>query len=53
VWVVCDVGTRASMAANLLRQAGFEPVVLAGGGVPDLLTLLARRAGAPLGSLRL
>jgi hydroxyacylglutathione hydrolase len=42
VWVVCDVGTRSSTAANLLRARGLEPVVLAGGGVPDVLTLLAR-----------
>jgi rhodanese-related sulfurtransferase/glyoxylase-like metal-dependent hydrolase (beta-lactamase superfamily II) len=47
VWVVCDVGTRSSTAANLLRRAGFEPVVLAGGGVPDLLTLLARDVALP------
>jgi hydroxyacylglutathione hydrolase len=42
VWVVCDIGTRSSTAANLVRRHGFEPVVLAGGGVPDLQTLLAR-----------
>jgi hydroxyacylglutathione hydrolase len=46
VWVVCDIGTRSSTAANLLRRGGFEPVVLAGGGVPDVLTLLARPAPA-------
>jgi hydroxyacylglutathione hydrolase len=46
VWVVCDIGTRSSTAANLLRAHGFEPVVLAGGGVPDVLTLLAREVPA-------
>jgi hydroxyacylglutathione hydrolase len=46
VWVVCDVGTRSSTAANLLRSRGLEPVVLAGGGVPDVLTLLARALAA-------
>lgn len=47
VWVACDVGTRASTAANLLRRHGFEPVVLAGGGIPDVLTLLARPVTIP------
>jgi hydroxyacylglutathione hydrolase len=44
VWVACDIGTRASTAASLLRRYGCEPVVLAGGGIPDVLTLQQRRA---------
>lgn len=36
VGVVCQSGYRASIAGSLLKRLGYEPVVLANGGVPDL-----------------
>ncbi len=39
VWVACASGYRASIAAGLLERAGMQPIVLATGGVPDLLRL--------------
>lgn len=44
VWVVCATGFRASIAAGLLERRGVEPVVLADGGMADLV------ARASLGS---
>ena len=38
VWVVCRTGNRSSIAAGLLERHGIDPVVVAEGGVPDLLT---------------
>jgi len=37
VWLVCGTGYRATAAAAFLESAGFQPIVLGGGGVPDLL----------------
>lgn len=37
VWVVCRTGNRASIAAGLLEGLGVEPIVVATGGVPDLI----------------
>lgn len=37
VWVVCGSGYRASIAAGVLQDRGFEPVVLADGGATDLV----------------
>lgn len=37
VWVACATGFRASIAASLLKRAGFEPIVLGAGGVADLV----------------
>jgi hydroxyacylglutathione hydrolase len=37
VWVACASGFRATIAAALLQRAGYHPVVLGDGGVPDLL----------------
>jgi rhodanese-related sulfurtransferase len=37
VWVTCASGCRASIAAGLLQRLGYQPVVLATGGVADLL----------------
>jgi rhodanese-related sulfurtransferase len=37
VWVMCASGFRASIAASLLQRLGYQPVVLASGGVADLL----------------
>lgn len=37
VWVVCGSGYRASIAAGVLQDRGFEPVVLAHGGATDLV----------------
>ena len=38
VWVICRTGNRASIAAGLLEGSGLEPVVVAKGGVPDLVS---------------
>lgn len=35
VWVVCATGYRASIAAGILQDRGFEPVVLTEGGATD------------------
>lgn len=40
VWVACGSGFRATAAAGLLERAGYRPVVLASGGVPDILASL-------------
>ncbi len=47
VWVACASGHRAAIAAGLLEQHGYRPVLLTG-GIPDLLTRLAD--GQPAGS---
>jgi rhodanese-related sulfurtransferase len=36
VWVLCETGFRASMAASLLAPHGFHPVVLDGSGVREV-----------------
>ena len=38
VWVICGGGYRSQMAVVYLEAAGFEPVVVAGGGVENVLT---------------
>lgn len=37
VWVVCRTGNRATIAAGLLERHGLEPVVVAEGGVAEVL----------------
>lgn len=37
VWVTCGSGYRASIAASILEDRGFEPIVLSEGGTPDVL----------------
>ncbi len=37
VWVACGTGLRATTAASLLLNQGFQPKVLAGAGVSDVL----------------
>lgn len=41
VWVVCASGFRASIAAGLLQRQGYTPMVLAEGGMTDVLARLA------------
>jgi glyoxylase-like metal-dependent hydrolase (beta-lactamase superfamily II)/rhodanese-related sulfurtransferase len=41
VWVGCASGYRASIAAGLLQAAGLEPVVLAEGGIPGVMSRLS------------
>jgi rhodanese-related sulfurtransferase len=41
VWIVCASGFRASIAAGLLQRLGYRPVVLADGGVADVLSYLS------------
>lgn len=36
VWVACASGYRASIAAGLLEQVGYHPIILVGGGIPDV-----------------
>lgn len=37
VWVICRTGNRASIAAGLLERLGVQPIVVAKGGVPDII----------------
>ena len=37
VWVACESGYRANLAASVLEVRGFRPVVLVGPGVPEVL----------------
>ncbi|HEX8966421.1 MAG TPA: rhodanese-like domain-containing protein [Chloroflexota bacterium] len=46
VWLMCASGFRASIAAGLLERAGYRPMVLAHGGVTDVMA----RARRPRGS---
>jgi glyoxylase-like metal-dependent hydrolase (beta-lactamase superfamily II)/rhodanese-related sulfurtransferase len=39
VLIACRTGRRASIAAGLLAEQGYRPVVLDDGGVPDVLAL--------------
>ncbi len=41
VWLLCASGFRASIAAGLLQRHGFTPIVLARGGVADVLARVA------------
>ena len=41
VWVACGTGLRATTAASVLLDRGYEPVVLADAGVTDLITALS------------
>lgn len=41
VWVACGSGFRASTAAGILQERGFEPVVLSEGGTADVLEAMA------------
>jgi glyoxylase-like metal-dependent hydrolase (beta-lactamase superfamily II)/rhodanese-related sulfurtransferase len=40
VWVACATGFRAGITASLLAARGFEPIVLAHAGVPDVLKVM-------------
>jgi len=37
VWMACGSGYRANAAVKFLEDAGLEPVVLIGGGIPNVL----------------
>jgi rhodanese-related sulfurtransferase len=37
VWVICGTGNRSSIAAGLLERLGIQPIVVATGGVPDII----------------
>ncbi len=39
VWLTCETGFRAAVAAGLVERQGATPVVVASGGIPDLLRL--------------
>lgn len=41
VWLVCGTGFRATIAASIIQNRGFEPIVLADAGVQDVLTAMA------------
>ena len=41
VWIICGSGYRASAAASLLQRAGYQPLPVERGGVPDALRLLS------------
>jgi rhodanese-related sulfurtransferase len=36
----CETGYRASLAASLLQREGYEPEVLSGAGIPDVLNAI-------------
>jgi glyoxylase-like metal-dependent hydrolase (beta-lactamase superfamily II)/rhodanese-related sulfurtransferase len=40
VWLLCASGFRASVAAALIERRGYRPIVLANGGVADVLRRL-------------
>ncbi|HEU4895032.1 MAG TPA: MBL fold metallo-hydrolase [Acidimicrobiia bacterium] len=42
VWIVCGSGYRASIAAGILQDRGYEPVVLSDGGATDLLGRMSK-----------
>jgi hydroxyacylglutathione hydrolase len=50
VWVGCASGYRATAAAGFLERAGYRPVVLASGGIPDVLDRLQAPAPAETGA---
>jgi hydroxyacylglutathione hydrolase len=37
VWVICGGGYRSQMAVRYLEAGGFEPIVVTGGGVAEVL----------------
>lgn len=41
VWIACGSGFRASIAAGILQERGYEPVVLVDGGIHDVLKRLS------------
>jgi rhodanese-related sulfurtransferase len=45
VYVACESGSRAAIAAARLADAGYRPVVVTGGGIPELVR--AARTAAP------
>lgn len=42
VWVICGGGYRSEMAVRYLEAADFQPIVVVGGGVADVIAALAR-----------
>jgi rhodanese-related sulfurtransferase len=42
LWIACETGYRASIAASALQSRGFEPVVLAEAGVTEVLRSLSK-----------
>jgi hydroxyacylglutathione hydrolase len=40
VWIGCGSGYRASIAAGILADSGFEPIVLTEDGIPEVLQAL-------------
>ena len=43
VWIACETGYRANIAASFLQREGFEPVVLVDAGIPEVVAELAGR----------
>ena len=41
VWIICGGGYRSEMAVRYLEAGGFQPIVVVGGGVEDVLAALA------------
>lgn len=41
VWVICGGGYRSAMAVRYLEAGGFQPIVVVGGGVADVLRVLS------------
>lgn len=43
VWIACETGYRASIAASALQSRGFEPVVLTDAGVTEIVRKLSNQ----------
>ena len=43
VWIACETGYRANIAASFLQREGFDPVVLVDAGMPEVVAALAAR----------
>ena len=41
VWIACETGYRASIAASFLQRDGFDPVVLVDAGMPEVMAAIA------------
>jgi hydroxyacylglutathione hydrolase len=42
VWLVCETGFRAGIAASVLQHRGFDPIVLTDKGATDVLALTSK-----------
>lgn len=43
VWIVCETGFRANIAASFLEARGYQPIVLTEGGVTEALKSMSKK----------